>query len=1104
MTSARALLHSIGKLSYPQRMRLLARHARQLEGTPQLGTLVAEVGRGDSFARDMAVFLAGTARDVEALRPFLADADDAIRARAVKSWLNSGRVDHEEVALLMDDAPYAIRQVVYTHLRRKRSRRRTPGLADVLVDRVASRFGSGEASRLLPACAPQTVARLLPELGMGSAWHATAVAHPEQALAEARRQLARLPESQRTSWWGWVGFGVFGAAREHPLAVLDLLAEYAPATTLPGHSTAHARLARAYPQRFLDLLLDRGRAQCMRRAPLSRALLQALSVLPDDQIIRLAVRLREAGRLPELLTRLAPSRRSEIFDGAYAGVDRDQATVADALLEVLPWQRRVAEARRMLALERVQSTADQVRLTAFLPWEQAQPTLLTATRSPVADERAYAYENIVRCAARSAEPGVVTEAARLLERLRNEQDPVRSRALAALAAVPTRLIEAAAVDTLTTVFADALAARDASGATRSAVARVALGVLATHADDAALSQPALLWLEALFGDDRLPHLGRFELRRGQEQQAFAAVREWIANGVRRNRYALLLRFTAALGRRAYHLPELQELLRVTIRDGRPSSVVRDAVELWLADPAHRDTRVEEVLRGDPSTIALYPVWQIVSARRTDLLDLAFGTRAPAGAFIAKGPRWVPGHAGHVRRWLPHHRARYVELLGKVAADAGASVNARCAAIRSAAVVPDLGWAAVQRWHGSPDVALAEAALGALPWTDRPADALPLLMAHTGDDRARVAVYAMRRAARFVPASRLGEIVAAALAGPLKVTSRKEIARLAADFGVPQASSIVYAEWRRPDAHRDVRAALVGVARQRPDEPDAWRILTGAVESGEYASIVAVGAAQPMLLPDSARTRYASLILAGCRSTDPKAAEHAWACVPMWAPWAADLDSAIMAGLLDLSPTGPARYAIAALVTLLRAGAGYTTLGDALHRLVDLDRADPGDDPERDRIPLRHAQSLLSAVASAVRGDPSGFDLDAAADAARHAADHDPLLVEAVRLLVEVTGEDGIIEACDRLTDRPAAAASVAEDIRAAALRRDWTRERAPRLARRLRDRGDLAGGLAAAALCRLGVSVGFAEPYRGLVRSLRTHPVPDVRDAAHAVRLSDR
>jgi hypothetical protein len=298
---------------------------------------------------------------------------------------------------------------------------------------------------------------------------------------------------------------------------------------------------------------------------------------------------------------------------------------------------------------------------------------------------------------------------------------------------------------------------------------------------------------------------------------------------------------------------------------------------------------------------------------------------------------------------------------------------------------------VARWNDSSNVALAEAALGALPWTDRPADALPLLLEHTRDDRARVAVYALRRAARFVAPSRLGEIVATALVGSLKVTNRKEIARLAADFSAPQAASLVYAEWSRPDAHRDVRAALVGVARLRLEQPYAWRILAEAAESGEYASTVAIAAAQPMQLPDSARTRYASLVLAGCRSTDPKAAEYAWARVPVWAPWADGLGATIMAGLTDLSPVDQSPFAVAGLVTLLRSGTGNTTLDSALRRLIELDRADADDNPQRDRIPLRRAYALVSAVASAVCGEESGFDLDALASTARYAATYDPLL-----------------------------------------------------------------------------------------------------------------
>jgi len=76
----------------------------------------------------------------------------------------------------------------------------------------------------------------------------------------------------------------------------------------------------------------------------------------------------------------------------------------------------------------------------------------------------------------------------------------------------------------------------------------------------------------------------------------------------------------------------------------------------------------------------------------------------------------------------------------------------------------------------------------------------------------VAVYAARRASRFLPPSRLGQVLAAELRGQLKVTSRKEVLRLAADFSAPNADAILYAAWCSPDAHPDVRASIVGAAR----------------------------------------------------------------------------------------------------------------------------------------------------------------------------------------------------------------------------------------------------------------------------------------------------
>src|SRR5439155_759122 len=94
--------------------------------------------------------------------------------------------------------------------------------------------------------------------------------------------------------------------------------------------------------------------------------------------------------------------------------------------------------------------------TAFLPYDEAVAALDKASRSAEAEERAYAYELLVRCAARTGDPDAVTGLLNGLTRIRNEQDPVRSRLLTALAEVRPDLFAVAAVGRATRIRNDAV------------------------------------------------------------------------------------------------------------------------------------------------------------------------------------------------------------------------------------------------------------------------------------------------------------------------------------------------------------------------------------------------------------------------------------------------------------------------------------------------------------------------------------------------------------------------------------------------------------------------------------------------------------------------
>jgi hypothetical protein len=86
--------------------------------------------------------------------------------------------------------------------------------------------------------------------------------------------------------------------------------------------------------------------------------------------------------------------------------------------------------RRVLDLDQVRADTAKTRLyTSFLPWEEAKTPLAEATRHPQAEDRAAGYELLAKCAGRAGRAEAVTEAVESFRRLRNEQDPVRARAL---------------------------------------------------------------------------------------------------------------------------------------------------------------------------------------------------------------------------------------------------------------------------------------------------------------------------------------------------------------------------------------------------------------------------------------------------------------------------------------------------------------------------------------------------------------------------------------------------------------------------------------------------------------------------------------------------
>ncbi|MBW6434681.1 hypothetical protein KZ829_13140 [Actinoplanes hulinensis] len=912
--ATRELLAVLEPLPYRKRLHHVAAWART---APERAAVCADLRSGGQYERHLALIAAMSSGDLAAIDEFAGDPVPALRAVALDAALRTGTLAGRIADLTAVD-----RRRLYRRVRRLRR----PDLADRLIRDVLTHHGPREAAAVLPACGADTVRELLPTLEHLVNMAALARRHPTPVHERFRERLAAAEPAQRT--WIW-----YEAAQPildgDPEVALDLLERYGPEDSLPSARHAYARLALIDPERVTALLSTPGRRAWLLRTPLRPSLLRRLAVLPDERLMPFARLIRDRS-LPDLLAALPPARRGAVYDAALADVDTGKRVPVVREMEVLPAAIRIREARRILALPVIRDDEAQVLTwSSFLDFPAASAALESAIRAGDAGVRARGYALLVAAALRTRDPGTVAEVTARLRWLRNEHDPVRTAALTALVGA-ARLLTPAAVDDLTRIATDAIEARDASPAGIGALGRLAAGVLHHHFDEPELVEWAVATVERTSTVWSVPSPHRLDLlRRGQEAMVFARLRPFVAAASARGSHRPLLALTAALGDRAHDLQDLQDMLRTAIAD------TPEAVGYWLDDRRTRGERVAEVLAIDPETARLPIVWQTVCAHRTDLLDTVLD---------AMEPYRVPAGAPHPERWLPRQQRRFVDLMERVVDAPDVPPRERAGALRAAARVPEVGRELVRRHLDSPDVVLAEAALGALIWTDRPDLALPDLLAHAGGERARAALYAAARAVGHIPPSRLPGLLNTVLTGPAKVTSRKEAVRLLGRYGPPGAMGTLLEAYRLDGQHRDVRAAIVSTARRHLDVEESWAIIEAAA-GGSREEYEAVLGAIPARVPVEYRPRYAALIVAACDASDREIRRAAYGELPRWAPWSGDLTEMLVDRITDLDEILDGDEA-AWLMT--HAGAGW--LDSAFDRLAAQDAAEGG----LDRLVVRDA------------------------------------------------------------------------------------------------------------------------------------------------------
>ncbi|WP_328507820.1 hypothetical protein [Streptomyces sp. NBC_00391] len=1122
-TTAEQLLSALEPLPFPARLTLTARTARSLADDGTLAPLLTELDGRGPYERRLAALAALVGRDAGFLAERLADPDPVVAGYARRAARDLP-VPDRAVEAAYDDAPAVLRQ----RLARLLASGGRGALAERLVARLRAEWGDAEAARLLPACSTPFVARELPGLAHAvDGWTRLACRHPDAVLDHAEKTLADRADGQRRdAWWRLHATTAAALARLRPERLLTLLERHGPYSLPPALNNALGPLVTADAERVIRWITSPDRQEQRHEPVPPPGVLHRLVRAEPASLTALGRHwLNRGGHFTALVKAMAPGRRPAFVDAVIGGGTMGEPALL--VLDLLPRERRWAEVRRAAAeFDGTDYWWDDLDTLAHGPIEEARSELLAAIGRSDADDRAAAWPLFVACAARDgsreAVGDVLTTAGR---RLRNDRDPVRAAALGALAQAHPRLFGSGHAPLLDRIAADALEARDSSAGTLAALRTLAVRLFVEHAtdDETALRHWALRTLEGITSRVGVPDFGPLHrvLRRGQEHQVLEALRPWLDAGAGRADFRLLLGLAAALGPRARRLPELQDRLATALERG-DDETFRTAAELWLAAPATRDERVARIVALEPSSVVLPAVRRVLTRRRTDLLDTLLDETPPYGRFLVDGARRPLPDLGDSDRWLPRQQRATVRLAGQTVADDSLPLDERAALIRAAAPVPEFGRALALAHTDDAEVVVAEAALGALPWTDRPHETLPALLEHAGGDRARVAVYAAARAARFTAPSELALALGALLTGerPAKVTSRKEAVRLAARFLPPRrAVALLARTFRAPDRHPDVRAAVVRALPPLLGEPEARHLLEDVARDDARPVHDALLAVTPWELAETHRRAYAAVVLAAYDTslalTEGFGSAYALLrAMGVWCRYAPELADRISGTVRDLGDRRHWQFAGWALrdlaVSELPHPLGGAAPGSVFHGTVaellaamhtpegGCDALEGRDLPALQRLRAltsfgyvdRVRPELLEAVAEQLAPEPL-----LAAERAHvlgqlvDRAVEPTALLERLRAFADALEDGGVtvaVHASDRLRTFSA--------YRAHPRRAEALLTAADRFAH---DGGTATGLLAVGLVKGTGPALGWPEEWRSLVRLLRGHANADVRHEAY-------
>lgn len=890
----RALLEHLNGMNYSERAKTMALLGRDYSDNEEFKRLLTDLisiestitskNNYDEYKGNLALTAARAGKNIDIILKGLEHNSARIRYKAASILGEIGNV--QDIEKVIKNISCECRRRII----KKIAVCNRINVAEKILPLIHEKYGDKEAVTLLNGCSYETVKKYLNEIGYAVVnWKVLASRNTNAVEEYFEDQLNNSNDNQRIYVWNRFSSALEQITFKNPEFILDCITKYGPANVIfTLFKDKCGVLLRKNPLKVYDILMNEKSRQYLLNSGVPKGILKNKDYLTNEQWINIGTLLKDKTfKLIDILRALCESRTKDVFEGIFKEDERKNAVLPLDLLYVLPSNIRDKEAERMLKIREIyENKHRKIMVTACRDIEYSRNLLESGVKSSDSETRALYYGVLVRSTSFSRKG--MAKTIQFLKRVKNDQDLVKREIFQRLSKSSPSLFKEVNINDLAELFNCAIEARDSSYDTLSYALKVAYNLMkyseqcteASHLFDFSLD----IILKILGKDPhlRLPSF-KYHTPKGLEEKIFDKIYPYALNGKNRGDYNFIINVADAFGRRGNNIIRLQELLKAAVLNGS-ESISKNALKYYLSSKKTRDIRVRELLKIDKSFIAVDSVFEHVHRKRQELLGPFVTWNKIKGKFITGDTTYLVPAYKDFYRWHPDSQKKFTEILEAVATNPKYEVYMRVNAIKS------LGQMTIKDSEkiiltllDNEDMNVSEAAIYALSTIDNPKRGALYLLNYLNDDRARTAMYSLRKCLSRMKASDAESILADLLnRDKLKITVKKEIIRLIGEYRFGRTLNILKENFENPSIHKDIKIAIGHAVKNFLEDDESWDILNMTASSQVPDIAISVLNQSPLMIPEKHREKYLRIILKTTHHKDSYVAGMGFISLRNWA------------------------------------------------------------------------------------------------------------------------------------------------------------------------------------------------------------------------------